>query len=95
MFAVYTQPVRYGAKKMAKSNALVVMVRGPVKSDNNPNRWWIACFGNKSHYHQQSGVCIHVEELSKQMKRWHRQRTWWLPFGDNDLEYRKLTEANP
>ena len=80
----FEQPVKYGSKRLAKSAALMVVAWGPNLRDKAPQRWHMACFGNMSHYHPDTGICEHVENLVNEMKPWHRSRAWFLPFGDND-----------
>ena len=81
------QPVRYGSKCMAKSLALVMMSQRP---GDKARRWHIACFGNRSHYHPETGTCCHVEDLTGRLTSWHRARARFLPFGDQEQE-----EARP
>ena len=90
MLAAAEQPVKYGSKKLAKSMAMVMMVRGPTVDDPRKNRWWLACFGNRNHYCSATGVCVHVEALAQSMQPWHMRRTWWLPFGDIRGVHRRL-----
>ena len=89
------QPRRYGSKSMAKSNALMLVHKGPLTEDPNPNRLYATCFGNESHYHKETGICIHVELLAADLKPWWRQRGRYLMFGDNDEGYAKIPEVKP
>ena len=89
------QPRRYGSKSMAKSNCLMMVYKGPVTEDPNPNRLYATCFGNESHYHKETGICIHVELLAADLKPWWRQRGRYLPFGDTDRKEVPIPEVNP
>lgn len=82
MIVAAEQPVRYGAKRMANSRAMVTLIQGPTLFDKSKQRWWLACFGNDSHYHKPSGICAHVELFASTMKPWYRRRTFWHPFGE-------------
>ena len=78
------QPVRYGSRRKAKSNALVMVLKV------TPWRYEIACFGNDSHYRKEDGICAHVEMLARAIKPWYRQRTWFAPFGESK-EHKRIT----
>ena len=83
------QPYRYGSKRMAKTPVLVFLTKGPHASDPTPQRWHFACFGNRGHYRCEDGVCCHLEIALAAMRPWHRSRTWYLPFGDNERKAQK------
>ena len=87
------QPIRYGSKTMAKTNALFCVTEGSAKDDHARNRPHIACFGNKSHYERGSGVCAHVENYAAAMKPWYLSRAVFLPFGENGREEARVTPA--
>ena len=90
------QPKKYGSKQIAKSRALLTILKGPTNDDPSPNKIWIACFGNDSHYERESGICDHVEAVSIQLKEWWRQRSRYLPFGDSqEQEYAKVPKLDP
>ena len=93
MIAVADQPRRYGSTVRASTRALVTMLKGPTVDDPTVSRWWFFCAGNRSHYHPETGTCVHAEEMAARMKPWYLARTWYLPFGDIDREYRRLRPA--
>ena len=84
------QPVKYGSKRIAKTRALLMVFKGPTTDDPSPNKIWIFCAGNERHYHADTGICVHVEAMSYQLKEWWRQRARFMPFGQRDHEYVKL-----
>ena len=86
------QPYRYGSKRMAKTPALVLVMKGPTASDPTRHRVHFACFGNKGHYRRADGVCCHLEGVIARMRPWYRERTWYLPFGDNKRKARRALE---
>ena len=52
MIAVSAQPARYGSRALAKTNAVITLLKGPTPQDATRHRYWLACFGNPSHYHR-------------------------------------------
>ena len=78
---IWDQPKRYGSMTIAKSGALVCILKVPCR-----HRWQIACFGNKGHYQRVTGICAHVELIASRLTVWHRSRMWYLPFGDSEQD---------
>lgn len=69
----------------SKSKTLILLLPlGSPNPNSKPTRkWHLACFGNKRHYHK-DGTCAHTDGIISAMNRdWYRQRTQFLPFGDN------------
>lgn len=67
----------------AQDGSLLLLLRGPLKSDSTEQRLHLVCFGKKRHY-RKDGTCIHSQSLVAQLKSdWYRRRTWLTPFGDN------------
>ena len=67
---VFNQPVRYGSRRMARSNALVMVYR-----EKGGRSFKIVCFGNRSHYKPDSNECDHSDQILDSMRPWHRART--------------------
>ena len=90
MLTVYDQPIRYGSRRPAKSRSIFTAIKGPTSDDPHVHRWHVACFGNRSHYERETGICAHVEETAAHLDAWHRARTWFQPFGSADQKERRL-----
>ena len=95
MLLVGDQPYRYGSARLAKSRVMFMVMKGPTIPDPTLHRWHVVCFGNRSHYQRDTGVCCHVEILSERISDWHRARTWFKPFGNRDAEEVKLQPRVP
>ena len=88
------QPKRPRGTAMAKGKALILfMDMSEAVPPYQRRGWQVACFGNRSHYFTETGACVHVEEIKARLKSdWHRQRLWYLPFGDNKQTVQRLKE---
>ena len=94
MWLTGKQPIRYGSRRVLKSNSLILLARGPIVSDPAPNHWYIVCHGNKRHYQAKTGQCVHVEELAKSMRPWHRSRSYYLPFGEPGGTHKRVPQGS-
>ena len=83
---VADQPKHPHGMAKAKGRALILfMDMSKAVPPYQRRGWMVSCFGNKSHYFPETGACVHVEEIRARLKLdWHRQRLWYLPFGDNE-----------
>ena len=88
---VAEQPTRYGGRRKARTPALVMCIRTATPEDPY-KRHRAACFGNKGHYHIETGICVHIETVAAGMSLWHRQRARYLPFGDREQPDAPLPE---
>ena len=91
MMLVAEQPVGPNSARKAKTPALVMCLKGPTISDSHVHRWHFACFGNKSHY-RKDGTCVHLETVLETMSAWRRQRTWFVPFGDQERPRQRVPQ---